>query len=169
MITIWVSNRLDPDQAWQNVRPDLVPNCLQRFSGVDTGCPSSTFGSFFISYLTILLEGECHIDRVYTADLTSIVWDNVKVYISRLTQIVFIHDFCRLLSHLLICLGSLDCKQYWPDQKAPIGAIWPEFNLFASIKILSELDLSIYMQQKYDVRLSLKIEANVLDLCSPFN
>ena len=25
-----VSNSLDPDQAWQNARPDLGPNCLQK-------------------------------------------------------------------------------------------------------------------------------------------
>ena len=29
---IRVSNRLDPDQARQIVRPDLDPNCLQRLS-----------------------------------------------------------------------------------------------------------------------------------------
>ena len=28
--TITVSNRLDPDQAQQNVRPDLGSNCLQK-------------------------------------------------------------------------------------------------------------------------------------------
>ena len=28
--TIWVSNRLDPDHAWQNVRSDLDPYCLSR-------------------------------------------------------------------------------------------------------------------------------------------
>ena len=30
--TIQVSNSLDPDQARQNVRPDLGPNCLQWLS-----------------------------------------------------------------------------------------------------------------------------------------
>ena len=30
--TIKVSNSLDPDQARHYVRPDLVPNCLQRLS-----------------------------------------------------------------------------------------------------------------------------------------
>ena len=30
--TIGVSNSLDPDQARQNVGPDLGPNCLQRLS-----------------------------------------------------------------------------------------------------------------------------------------
>ena len=30
--TIRVSKSLDPDQAWQFVRPDLGPNCLQRLS-----------------------------------------------------------------------------------------------------------------------------------------
>ena len=34
-ITIRVSNRLGPDQARQNVGPDLGPNCLQRLSAVD--------------------------------------------------------------------------------------------------------------------------------------
>ena len=34
--TIRVSNSLDPDQARQNVRPDLGPNCLQRLSAEDT-------------------------------------------------------------------------------------------------------------------------------------
>ena len=28
---IWVSNSLDPDQAWQSVGPDLGLNCLQRY------------------------------------------------------------------------------------------------------------------------------------------
>ena len=28
----WVSNGLDPDQAWHVVRPDLGPNCMQRLS-----------------------------------------------------------------------------------------------------------------------------------------
>ena len=31
-----MSNNLEPDQAWQNARPDLVPNCLQRLSADDT-------------------------------------------------------------------------------------------------------------------------------------
>ena len=31
-----MSNSLDPDQARQNVRPDLGPNCLQRLSADDT-------------------------------------------------------------------------------------------------------------------------------------
>ena len=30
--TIRVSNSLDPDQARQNVGPDLGPNCLQRLT-----------------------------------------------------------------------------------------------------------------------------------------
>ena len=30
--TIRVSNRLDPDQAWHSVRPDLGPKCLQSLS-----------------------------------------------------------------------------------------------------------------------------------------
>ena len=30
-----VSNSLDPDQAGQNVRPDLGPNCLQSSSEED--------------------------------------------------------------------------------------------------------------------------------------
>ena len=34
--TIRMSNSLDPDQARQNVRPDLGPNCLQRLSADDT-------------------------------------------------------------------------------------------------------------------------------------
>ena len=34
--TIWVSNRLDPDQARHSVGPDLGPNCLQRLSADDT-------------------------------------------------------------------------------------------------------------------------------------
>ena len=34
--TIWVSNRLDPDQARHFVRTDLGPNCLQRLSADDT-------------------------------------------------------------------------------------------------------------------------------------
>ena len=29
-----MSNSLDPDQAQQNVGPDLGPNCLQRFPAV---------------------------------------------------------------------------------------------------------------------------------------
>ena len=32
-----MSNSLDPDQARQNVGPDLVPDCLQRLSADDTG------------------------------------------------------------------------------------------------------------------------------------
>ena len=34
--TIWVSNRLDPDQARRFFRPDLSPNRLQRLSADDT-------------------------------------------------------------------------------------------------------------------------------------
>ena len=34
--TTWVSNSLDPDQAGQNVGPDLGPNCLQRLSADNT-------------------------------------------------------------------------------------------------------------------------------------
>ena len=37
MNTIGLSNSLDPDQARQNVGPDLGPNCLQRLSTYDTG------------------------------------------------------------------------------------------------------------------------------------
>ena len=33
--TIRVSNSMDPDQARHFVRPDLGPNCLQRFSADD--------------------------------------------------------------------------------------------------------------------------------------
>ena len=32
--TIRVSNNLDPDQAQQNIGPDLDPNCLQRLSAL---------------------------------------------------------------------------------------------------------------------------------------
>ena len=35
-ITIRVSSSLDPDQARQNVGPDLGPNCFQRLSSDDT-------------------------------------------------------------------------------------------------------------------------------------
>ena len=31
-----MSNSLDPDQAQQNVGPDLGPNCLQKLSAIDT-------------------------------------------------------------------------------------------------------------------------------------
>ena len=31
-----MTNNLDPDQARQNVGPDLDPNCLQRLSADDT-------------------------------------------------------------------------------------------------------------------------------------
>ena len=34
--TIWVSNRLDPDQAGHFVGPDLGPICLQKLSADDT-------------------------------------------------------------------------------------------------------------------------------------
>ena len=34
--TIRVSNSLDPDQAGQNVRPDLGPSCLQKLELEDT-------------------------------------------------------------------------------------------------------------------------------------
>ena len=34
--TYRVSNRLDPDQAWHYVRPDLGQNCLQKLSADDT-------------------------------------------------------------------------------------------------------------------------------------
>ena len=34
--TIRVSNSLDPDQARQNVGPDLSPNSLQKLSAEDT-------------------------------------------------------------------------------------------------------------------------------------
>ena len=33
--TIRVPNSMDPDQARQNVGPDLDPNCLQRLSADD--------------------------------------------------------------------------------------------------------------------------------------
>ena len=33
---ISASNSLDPDQAQHFVRPDLGPNCLQKFSADDT-------------------------------------------------------------------------------------------------------------------------------------
>ena len=39
-ITIRMLNSLDPDQARQNVGPDLGPNCLQRLSADGTRCPS---------------------------------------------------------------------------------------------------------------------------------
>ena len=35
MDTIKGTNSLDPDQARQNVGPDLDPNCLQRLSAAD--------------------------------------------------------------------------------------------------------------------------------------
>ena len=34
--TISLSNSLDPDQARQNVGPDLGPNCMPRLSADDT-------------------------------------------------------------------------------------------------------------------------------------
>ena len=34
--TICVSNRLDTDQAQQNMGPDLYPNCFQRLSADDS-------------------------------------------------------------------------------------------------------------------------------------
>ena len=36
MNRIRVSNSLEPDQARQNVGPDLAPNCLQKLSADDT-------------------------------------------------------------------------------------------------------------------------------------
>ena len=38
-----VSKSLDPDQARQNVGPDLGPNCLQRLSGDNTSRKSFTY------------------------------------------------------------------------------------------------------------------------------
>ena len=35
MNTIWVSNRLDPDQDQQFVGPSLGPNCLQRLAALN--------------------------------------------------------------------------------------------------------------------------------------
>ena len=34
--TIWVSNRVDPDQTWHPVGPELGPICLQRLWAEDT-------------------------------------------------------------------------------------------------------------------------------------
>ena len=38
-----VSNSLDPDQAQQNVEPDLGPNCLQRLSADNTSKQRVTY------------------------------------------------------------------------------------------------------------------------------
>ena len=50
---IRVSNGLDPDQARQNVGPDLDPNGLQRLSADDT-CRQSYYqtAGFLIAYKT---------------------------------------------------------------------------------------------------------------------
>ena len=46
---IWVSTDSDPDQDWQNVSPDLGPNCLHRLSADNKSCclPSSFKIEFF--------------------------------------------------------------------------------------------------------------------------
>ena len=48
-----MSNRLDPDQAQHNVRPDLGPNCLQRLSADDKMSYTAAIQSGLISKLFI--------------------------------------------------------------------------------------------------------------------
>ena len=48
--TIWVSNRLEPDQARHFVRPDLGPSCLQRLSADDTRRRRPLLIYWFICY-----------------------------------------------------------------------------------------------------------------------
>ena len=56
---IRVSNSLDPDQARQNVGPDLGPNCLQRYSADDTS-RQRVNGSMFVCFIYPILINNRH-------------------------------------------------------------------------------------------------------------
>ena len=56
---IRVSNSLDPDQARQNVAPDLGPNCLQRYSADDTS-RQRVNGSMFVCFIYPILINNRH-------------------------------------------------------------------------------------------------------------
>ena len=52
-----MSNSLDPDQARQNVGPDLGPSCLQRLSADDTKRQRYKYG------ISLTISGDifCHV------------------------------------------------------------------------------------------------------------
>ena len=45
-----VINNLDPDQDWQNVSPDLGPNCLQSLSEDDTSLQGVNYERWYLWY-----------------------------------------------------------------------------------------------------------------------
>ena len=51
-----MSSSLDPDQARQDVGPDLGPNCLQRLSADDT-CRQKVNSSLIVNSLVWILTG----------------------------------------------------------------------------------------------------------------
>ena len=65
-------NSLDPDQARPNIRPDLVPNWLQKISAVNTIVfPGLKWPPFFANYFLMVIliekwirEMNLNIDRI---------------------------------------------------------------------------------------------------------
>ena len=78
--TIRVSNSLDPDQDWQNVSPDLGPNCLQRSSADDN--------SLFLLSAGYLLK-KFFLDRYQC----QIVW--IQIGTDILSVLIWVQTVCK--------------------------------------------------------------------------
>ena len=56
-----MSNCFDPDRAEHFIRPDLSPNCLQRFSADDIGIISAVSLKLISVYFVILASVSNHL------------------------------------------------------------------------------------------------------------
>ena len=64
-----MSNKLDPDQARQNVGPDLGPNCLQKISADDSQRLCSAIVAFPGDF-RLLLTPKCICFNYYIVNLS---------------------------------------------------------------------------------------------------
>ena len=90
--TIWVSNGLNPDQAWHFVGPDLGPICLQRLLADDTRRQRVNKDKFMIYGADIksvhvtfdpLLRPWSRESETVTLHIASLWWTHVKYFKNR--------------------------------------------------------------------------------------
>ena len=156
--TIWVSNRLDPDQVRHFVGHDLGPNCLQRFCPLEIVHAFLSSADFFQNQLfQKILSGipsECQTDwiQIRSDILSGMIWVQTvcKCYEQTtlvdnefINQIINSSSIISLASFKAIALIAYEIcgkdkqkrwKQYGPELFSP-------FTFFEVWAIISEHDL----------------------------
>ena len=150
--TIRVSNSLDPDQARQNVGPDLDPNCLQRLSADDTRRQSLIIilgclwvNRLFISCPTVpVFRVRINQETRYTHAVTELGWASAKFMSS-------LHNFIAL-SLTLIC----------DRQKIGVLLIW--LIVVSDVQLRVVTVFFLISQPKHKLKCGCPKEASVCDL-----